>query len=591
MAAVTSPPTSPRLASTPPSRASFSSLPHDIIFEICERLSDKDVLKLQLLSTTIRQKLPESRLNLIHAEKTYYLCSYSLQRLERLIRDPILAGRITQITFDVGVPAVRLRSKRSCVTEAREYPTDARARLHRWCSTHMRRQNSMASSPKFNRSPVSARADPRAAISYETVLDQTYNLFKTHFLTHVPAPEEDESDFTIFARITKAFQSLPNLKILTFAHTNPKMVESSEMLSRWREYNDHLYALLYIDPKIELQSGVWPWCSWLRPKTPEFLLSTACPAILFCATQAQRTISEVRIGNTSWGPQNFGLMISKFEPQQSRLKDGSREGWEKAYYHWVCRYVDDYKATFENLKRFDLCLEPEEQQVPVEQTEVKPVVQEKPTKTKSRGKPPPVSLCLLTMLKNVEELKVWRLRGDPEKELEAQSSPRGSGFVIPPDTHLSKLEKLEVGEYAGITVDGLLAFLKTNAASMKHVTCDMFAFREKIIAKQDIMHFLIALKKNTKLESFKMDFLVDKVKENRRRSRTESDKMCNVYLRIDIRGLWENQNCEYKIRVRKVSLSGHDEEYKYSGYWAKKRGWEEFFTYMSKLDVTRALWR
>lgn len=394
--------------------------------------------------------------------------------------------------------------------------------------------------------------------------------------------EEDQNDFTIFTRITKAFRSLPNLSILTFAHTNPKMVERSEMLSRWREYNDHLYALLYIDPKIELQSGVWPWCSWLRPKTPTFLLSTACPAILFCATQAQRTISEVRVGNTSWGPRNFGLMISKFEPWQVRIKDGSKEGWEKAYYHWVCRYVDDYKATFENLKRFDLCLEPEEQQVTVE-PEVEKT--EKP-KAKTRGKPPPVSLCLLTMLKNVEELKVWRLRGDPEKQVR---SPRGGGFVIPTDTQLARLEKLDVGEYAGVTVDGLLAFLKTNATTVRHVTCDMFAFREQIIPKQEIMQFLNSLKKNTGLESLKIDFLVDQVKENGQRGDAES--LSNVYLRIDIRGPWENQNCEYKIGLRKVSATGLGDEYKSSSYWAKKRGWEEFFTYMSKLDVTRALWR
>ncbi|KAK6331624.1 hypothetical protein TWF718_002173 [Orbilia javanica] len=579
--AATASPTSPRLPSTSPCRATFSSLPHDIIFEICERLSDKDVLKLQLLSTTIRQKLPQSRLNLIHAEKTYYLCSHSIQKLERLIRDPVLAGRVTQITFDVGVPNVRLRSRRSCVTEAREYPTDARARLHRWSSTHMRRQNSLVS-PRACRPPAATRVDPRAAISYETVLDQTYNLFKTHFLTHIDTSEDDENDFTIFTRITKAFKCLPNLSILTFAHTNPKMVEPSEMLSRWREYNDHLYALLYIDPKIELQSGVWPWCSWLRPKTPTFLLSTACPAILFCATQAQRTISEVRMGNTSWGPQNFGLMVSKFEPQQARMKDGSKEGWEKAYYHWVCRYVDDYKATFENLKRFDLCLEPEEQQAAAEPEAEK---QEKP-KAKTRGKPPPVSLCLLTMLKNVEELRLWRLRGDPEKQA---SPPRGAGFAIPTDTQLPRLHKLDVGEYSGTTVDGLLAFLKTNSTSVRHVTCDMFAFREQIISKQEIMQFLNSLKKDTSLETLKIDFLVDQVKESGQRG--EMDDLSNVYLRIDIRGLWENQNCEYKVTLRKVSQTGFGDEFRSSSYWAKKRGWEDFFTYMSKLDVTRALWR
>ncbi|KAK6524439.1 hypothetical protein TWF281_011347 [Arthrobotrys megalospora] len=567
-----------------PSKVSFSSLPHDIIFEICERLSDKDVLKLQLLSTTIRQKLPQSRLNLIHAEKTYYLCSYSIQKLERLIRDPALSGRVTQITFDVGVPHVRLRSRRSCVNEAREYPTDARARLHRWSSTHMRRQNSIVS-PRTRRPSTTTRLDPRTVINYDTVIDQTFNLFKTHFATYVDTPEEEEdaetTDFTIFTRITTAFKSLPNLTILTFAHTNPKMVERSEMLSRWREYNDHLYALLYIDPKIELQSGTWPWCSWLRPKTPTFLLSTACPAILFCATQAQRKISEIRIGNTSWGPRNFGIMISKFEPQQVRLKDGSKDGWEKAYYHWICRYVDDYKATFEHLKRFDLCLEPEEQQQQ-QQCEQKDVKKEN-RKVEARGKPPPVSLCLLTMLKNVEELKVWRLRGDPEKQVQS----RGKGFVIPTDTELRKLEKLEIGEYSGITIDGLVAFLKTNGTSVRHVTCDMFAFGEQLVSKTDIMHFLSMLKKTTKLETLRVDFLVDQIKENGPKVGVENVK--NVYFRIEIRGSWEDHNCEYKIGLRKVSIAGSDNEFTSSSYWAKKRGWEEFFSFMSKFDVARVL--
>ncbi|KAK6345878.1 hypothetical protein TWF730_010221 [Orbilia blumenaviensis] len=568
------------LAAMSSSKISFSSLPHDIIFEICERLCDKDVLKLQLLSTTIRQKLPQSRLNLIHAEKTYYLCSHSIQKLESLVRDPILAGRVTQITFDVGVPHVRLRSKRSCVTEAREYPTAARARLHRWCSTHMRRQNSVIS-PRSCRPSTATRTDPRAAVNYDTILDQTYNLFKIHFTTHLDASEDDPNDFSIFNRITKAFKSLPNLSILTFAHTNPKMVERSEMLSRWREYNDHMYALLYIDPKIELQSGVWPWCSWLRPKTPTFLLSKACPAILFCATQAERTISEVRIGNTSWGPQDFGLGISKFEPQQARVRDGKRDGWEKSYYHWVCRYVDDYKATFENLKRFDLCLEPEEQQV--EPEEVK--TEKRSRKIETRGKPPPVSLCLLTILKNVKELRVWRLRGDAAKQVQTS----GRGFVIPTDTQLPSLEKLEVGEYSEVTTTGLLEFLKTNGTSLRHVSCDMFALKEQAVSKHDIMRFLNTLKKSTRLQSLKIDFLVDQKREDEQDG--ESEGSSSIYIRLDIRGYWEDHNCEYKIGVRKVAETACDDDFTSTTYWTKKRGWEEFFTYMSKLDVDRVLSR
>ncbi|KAF3915165.1 hypothetical protein ABW20_dc0104585 [Dactylellina cionopaga] len=532
---------------------SFSDLPENVVHQICSHLPDKDVLKLQLLSSGVRQSLPQSRLDAIHSEKTYYLCSHSIQKLDRLVKDPILADRVKKITFDVGVPHVRLRSRKSCIDEAREYPEDAKTRLHRWSNTHVRRQNSLAGT-KPRRPSGSARTEPKPVINYENTMEQTFYLFKAHFSLNEP-PEEKEDG--ILKRITAAFRLLDNLSILEFAHTNPKTVDETERLAKWREYNDHLYALLYIDPKIELQTGAWPWCSWLRPKTPSSLLSTACPAILFCATQAERTISEVRIGDTSWGPQNFGLVVSKFEPEQTRVKDGALDGWETAYYHWVCRYVDDYKATFGQTKRFELCLDPED-----EETE--------------DGSPAEISLCLLTMLNNVEELKIWRLRGDMDQRIEQ----RGHGFVLPTNTLLTKLHSLEVGEYSGITPAGLTAFLKTNSASLRHVTCDIFAFEEHIVSKSDILLFLNTMKSSMTLEILRIDFLVDEVISTDPKSNTEITS--RVYLSIDIKENWGG-SVQFKVGMKKLSVTG--EEVPSKSYWIRKRGWEDLLNYVTQFKV------
>ncbi|KAF3904520.1 hypothetical protein ABW21_db0200095 [Orbilia brochopaga] len=536
--------TNPNAKRTP----SLASLPADIIYQICDRLPNKDVLKLQLVSSTLAAKLPYARLDAIHSQKTYYLCSYSIQKLERLIRNPSLAARVTHITFDVSAPYVRLRSRRSCLEEGRNYPEEALRSLQRWVGMHTRRWNSMRSCTS-RRPSTASRVESKAA-NYEQTLEQTFSLFRSHFAANAPPVECDEDG--LFRRITAAFQALPNLAVLEFAHTNPKTEDRANMLSRWREYNDHLYALLYIDPKVELNSGTWPWNSWLRPQTPSFLLSTAIPAILFCATQAERTISEVRVGNTSWGPQNFGLMISKFEPQHVRRKDGTREGWETAYYHWICRYVDDYKHTFGKLRRFELCLDPEE---------------EKGENNSVRL--PELSLCLLTILKNVEDLKVWRLRGPMEQQ--QQNHHQGS-FVLPTDTLLPRLRRLEVGEYAGITLSGLTSFILTNSATLRHLTCDLFAFGENTHSKKDIMTFLKTLKASTQLQTLKIDFLVSKLKVNN--SRQAGESIDHVYLGISVRGGWEESDCEFKVGVKRVSMTAEDNRAK--SFWMRKRGWDDF---------------
>ncbi|EPS40039.1 hypothetical protein H072_6154 [Dactylellina haptotyla CBS 200.50] len=543
----------------------LSSLPADIIYEICERLPNKDVLKLQLVSKTMRRKLSKTRLDAIHSKKTYYLCLHSIKKLEKLIRNPEMAARVTEITFDVATPQVRLRSKRSCIGEANDYPEEARSKLQRWSSTHLRRQQCVPS----ERRPSVVDSE---FVNYEGTVTQAFNLFKSHFATGIEESNDSENEYNIFKHITTAFRSLPNLTALEFAHTNPKMIDRTEMLQKWREYNDHMYALLYIDPKIELQTGTWPWCSWLRPKTPQFLLSTACPAILFCAAQAEKKITQVKIGDTCWGPQNFGMMASKFEPQQARLKDGTREGWEKAYYSWMCRYAEDYRATFGQLKRFELCLDPAEER----QQDGDPTA---PAKIRA----PQISLCLLTILRNVEELKVWRLRGDTD--IPSNSRDGASGFVLPTDTALPKLRSLEVGEYSGITLAGLTAFLCANSSSIRHLSCDMLAFGSQAVSKSDVLLFLKTMKDRMKFETFKTDFLVDKIGGGAEsgNGRVGGGGVSHVYLSFDIKGSWGQEDCEFKFGVKKISMTG--EEVPSKSYWIERRGWEEFLKYFSKFKV------
>ncbi|EWC47747.1 hypothetical protein DRE_02947 [Drechslerella stenobrocha 248] len=268
----------------------FAALPSDIIYEICDYLPNAELLKLQLVSSTILRKLPQARIDAIHSHKTYFLCHDGIQKLERISRIPALARRITHITFDLESPYVGLLKRYWCIGTAMGYPQETRFRMQRWYQNHMRRTLTLSARrnrtrersdrpnilkrmyrrlftagdsrsierPKKQTVPQPSNEPP----TYEAAFHEIFTLFEVH-LTSLYFQWNGKAE--LLERITTAFRSLPNLKILEFIRTDITKEDPSVMLSIWRQYNPDLQWLLSSNPEIE--DGDLPWTDCPGSKT------------------------------------------------------------------------------------------------------------------------------------------------------------------------------------------------------------------------------------------------------------------------------------------------------------------------------------
>ncbi|KAK6522381.1 hypothetical protein TWF281_002944 [Arthrobotrys megalospora] len=537
----------------------LAALPSDIIYEICDYLSNTEVLKLQLVSRTLRQKLPPHRLNSIHSHKTYFLCQDGIRKLERIARIPRLAKRVTHITFDLESPYVGLLKRYWCIGTAMGYPQETRARMQRWYHNHMRRSLALPSARRIKDKSLRAGALKRMLKRMFAGLhgQDIDNLqLKSDEIEEEPTNYEDafHEIFTLFERITSAFRSLPNLQILEFKRTDITKEDPSVMLKIWREYNPELAWLLKKNPEIE--DGDLPWTDWFSREALHSHLWEAYPSILFCAAQAKRRIKEVRVGTLSTEYPKSGAMISFFEPYHARISDTTgRQATEAELNNWIDRHAEGYRYTFSALKRLELCLDEKDREgYHRDYFEVSPLFTE--------------------TIRTVEELVVWRMQGI---EVRREENPVVRQFVVPVGMKLERLRRLELGKVA-IAVGGLKAFLMTNKESVKEVVCAEGTFGNNVVEKEEILEFLEDIRDNLELETLEIDFLVG----NQYRRLVDEKR---YILSIRINGNWKDQAfCGFDIglRYRFTTISGEDT---LQSHWVQKHSWEEFVKFIVNTDV------
>ncbi|KAF3903857.1 hypothetical protein ABW20_dc0102524 [Dactylellina cionopaga] len=568
----------------PPTASWFAALPSDIIFEICDYLPNSDVLKLQLVSSTIRQKLPRRRIDAIHSHKTYFLCQDGIRKLERIARIPALAKKVTHITFDLESPYVGLLKRYWCIGTAMGYPQETRFKMQRWYHNHMRRglipgragkmkDKRMRASmirkilkklfPSINETQSAPQdikpTDPNdpESTNYEDTFHEIFTLFEVH-LTSLYLQWQSKAD--LLERITSAFRSLPNLKILEFIRTDVTKEDPSVMLSIWREYNPDLAWLLNSNP--EITDGDLPWTDWFSREALHSHLWEAYPSILFCAAQAKRRIKEVRVGTLSLEYPKAGAMISFFEPYHARISDTTgRQATEEELNAWIERHAEGYKYTFNSLRRLELCLD------------------EKERETYHRSYSD-VSPLFLETVKNVEELVVWRIPSEVRKEVTAATAGGApvAAFLLPTDMELKNLRRLEIGR-AGVAVKGLLAFMRANRKSLKELVCGEETFGNNVTSKEDIISFLSAVREDVKLESLEIDFLA----ANYYRRLVDERK---YYLSIRVTGDWKDVSfCQFEVGMKYQYTTATGGEAVLQSHWRQKNSWEEFIRCIMDTDV------
>ncbi|KAK6542358.1 hypothetical protein TWF694_006317 [Orbilia ellipsospora] len=541
-------------------------LPADIVYSICDYLSNADLLTLQLVSSTLRQLLPTHRLDAIHSQKTYFLCQDGIKKLERIARIPSLAKKVTHVTFDLESPYVSLLKRYWCIGTAMRYPQETRFKMQRWYHNHMRRRRVPSragrSKDKFRSNTISRiltrlfplhdipsrRFKPEKETNYEDAFNEIFTLFEVH-LTCLYLQWQSKAD--ILERITSAFRSLPNLHTLEFIRTDITKEDPSVMLSIWRQYNPELAWLLNSNPEIE--DGDLPWTDWFSREALHSNLWEAYPSILFCAAQAKRRIREVKVGSLSMEYPRAGAMVSFFEPYHARISDATGgQATREELTEWIGRQVEGYEYTFEGLKRLELCLDEKERE-------------SYHTLYWESG----VSPLFESTVRNVEELVVWRLESEVRRE-------RSMAFIVPGGMKMEKLRRLEIRR-AGVTVAGLVEFMRTNA-SLREVVCGEDTFTEDIMRKEEVIEVLETMRRDMKLESFEADFLVG---YHERRLVDEK----KYYLSVKVIGDWNDLAfCEFEIGM-KYRYKTADGKSILRSIWVKKHSWEEFTNYIFDADV------
>ncbi|KAF3929738.1 hypothetical protein AA313_de0210265 [Arthrobotrys entomopaga] len=562
-------PTDTTCNSIKPQGVYLTSLPPEIIYSICDYISNADLLTLQLVSNTLRQLLPSYRLDAMYSQKTYFLCQDGIKKLEGIARIPSLARKLTHVTFDLESPYVSLLKRYWCISTAMRYPQETRFKMQRWYHNHMRRRRLPTSrtskaKDKLIRSSTLSRIisylfpihepDPHPfkeenETNYEDAFNEIFSLFEVH-LSSLYLKWQSKAD--MLERITSAFRSLPNLHTLEFIRTDITKEDPSVMLSIWREYNPELAWLLNCNPEIE--DGDLPWTDWFSREALHSNLWEAYPSILFCAAQAKRRIREVKVGSLSIEYPKAGVMVSFFEPYHARVSDVTcGQATKEELIEWIGKQTEGYEYTFGGLRKLELCLDEKEREsyhTQYWETGVSPLFE--------------------TTVKNVEELVVWRMESEVKRE-------RSMAFMVPGGMKTERLRRLEVGR-AGFTLAGLVEFMRTNGGSLREVVCGEETFTDDVIGKGQIIDVLNDIRRDMKLKTFQADFLVG---YHERRLVDEK----RYYLSVKVTGDWNDLAfCEFEIGM-KYRYKLVDGTNTLRSEWVKKHSWEEFIKYIFNTDV------
>ncbi|KAK6339383.1 hypothetical protein TWF718_008802 [Orbilia javanica] len=556
----------------PETKINLSNLPYDIIFDICDYLSNDDIQSLRLVSTAVSSNIPRPRLEEIQCQRTIFKHPREIARLKRLAALPLeKRNLIKHVVIDLADPYVVPLSSHEFDGLLRGYPGSTRLEMQKAFLEYRKRnpygfrnkytrpfrkladkilQNSglSRSSAPDQAEPDSGNESESSNLSFTTrteiysMLSETFDLNSgSQPLKFRRAKEKEEEGFDFYKSLIEAFKLLPNLKIITFKDRSRREQNKGYISTVWKAFNPTLAKFLRNNPEIESL----PWHDWFQ-NSPDYgyglTLSRAYPCVLFCAAHAQCQISEIRMDGLGWNGSidsvplwGFGRWYQSIEGLNFRPCIPS-EGNDPTD-------VEAFQSTYKNLNRLEICIALDWMADYTDEGEA--------------------SELFMTVIRNVQDLAVTRI-------LDVHSESCKPSFVFPQMTVLPNLRSLEIIK-AGITMKPLTEFLLANKGSLKEVFC-VLTIRHTV-KKEHMISFLEKVREGLDLRVFTMDFLTNK----------EPAKNC--HLSVDIRGSWRDDTGGYhKYRVGTKCEQGRfwswysprDREPLPRSNWVTKSSWNDF---------------
>ncbi|KAF3930063.1 hypothetical protein ABW19_dt0203942 [Dactylella cylindrospora] len=560
--------------STVPS-PNLSSLPADIIYEICDHLSDqKDILQLRLVSKNVCLSLPSARLSAIHSKKTYFLCAESLEKLSRLSEQPELSAQVTHLCFDLGIPYVHLGSREDFIWIARGYKTSSKRKLKERYERHVREHfRKLPPKPKesgFQKLLRVLGKGDKGARYRRTILEFEIERWHRPIDMH-NGDELPDRLFDLFERymnrssgkwlteiqrealLVGSLEKLHNLKTIEFLFTNPRdFYSTSELIAKYRENDPALRELLPpYTGDADSYTGFWPWIGdCLYSPTPWEALSTAYPSVLYCAAQARRRIQEIRVGELAWTYPKIGIGILSFALGHAALNYADGEDIVRPIFQdWVRDNVEKFQYTFKNLKRLDVHLDQADEDIDkYGRIAISPLFQ--------------------ALVKNVEDL---RLRKWP-----SSGRPANDRFVLPVDIELNNLRRLELGEMQ-LSLARLEPFILAHKATLREIVCGRKTFHS-YISRAHFITFIKMVRTQMNLEALEISFIIRDVPD---------DPRLYLIAKVQTKGDWGDEgNCDFRLGLISVGIVAVGREKpSHRIRWITKDNWEEFIFAASTLGV------
>ncbi|RVD88045.1 uncharacterized protein DFL_002243 [Arthrobotrys flagrans] len=561
----------------PETKINLSTLPYDLIYDICEYLSNDDVQSLRLVSTPISSNIPPARLEEIQSQRTIFKHPYEMTRLKRLASLPLeKRSRIKHVIIDLADPYVVPISSHEFDGLIQGYSERTRLKLlklyldyrdrnpHGFGSRYTRTFRRLAERVLRNTSSTSDQAEQDSETKSEssslsfTTRSEIYSMLSESFAFNADsqlskfrkAKEKQEEGFDFFKSLIEAFKLLPNLKIISFKDRSRHEQNKDYISTVWKTFNPALATFLKKNPEM----NSLPWHDWFQ-NNPNYAygltLARAYPGVLFCAAHARCQISEIRMDGLGWNRSIDSVPLWKFG-RWYQANDGltfrpcvPREGHDPVD-------VEAFKYTYGNLSRLEICVAFD---WTVEYRDEKEV-----------------SELFMTVIRNARALVITRILGVSAEQCKPS-------FVFPQMAVLPNLRSLELIK-AGVTMLALTEFLLANKRSLKEVFCVLTV--RHIVRREDMISFLQKVREQLDLRVFTMDFLTNK----------EPTKNC--HLSVDIRGSWRDDTGGYdRYRVGTKCEQGRfwgwysaqDRELLPRSDWVTKTSWEGFIEGIEEMDT------
>ncbi|KAF3277959.1 hypothetical protein TWF970_004837 [Orbilia oligospora] len=441
----------------------FLNLPYDIIHEICDHLTDKQILKLRFVSKQTSSNIPKARLDKIFAKRTLQFTDVEAIRFLHLLNTSSVEdlARTRHLVFDLSNPYVGLISSEQFHRGRWRYSEHMKSKMmvfHRiYKERNMRDMASGIWKPRDPRK-VSIPDNLPSGSHPEYCFKELYRILEediecpdrydqhAYFSSKTTNSLLPFNKLAFFDALTAVFRHLPNLSIIEFKISDPPKRPEYRIPQAWVRHNLSLKSFLDKHP----ESKYLPCGDWFGPLGSMIDLEVAYPAVLYCATQANCRISEIKANQfPHLIVSSFGADIRNFDSFNCGTTTLPSPG--SIDYKHLDKYLSDYQRTFATLKRLEIYL-----------------ARDYCIRDHS-GAPMAPSRLFGVTLQNVEEFVI---RGSPK--LDGHLEPQ----CLPLNIRLPRLRRLET-IYVHMDHKTLKSLIEPNKSSLKELI-STFSLTENI---------------------------------------------------------------------------------------------------------------